>query len=74
MENTLKFCSVESASSYQHTEPGSEHAFLYLVLVNGEGILKELVAGINLGWSRELTQLKLKDKHKFILELKLLIA
>lgn len=74
MENTLKFCSVAVASSYQHAEPDREHAILSLVLVNGEGILKELVAGSNLGWSCELTQFKLKDKHKFILELKLLIV
>lgn len=49
MENTLKSCSAAAASSYQHTEAGRERAVLDLVLVNGEGFLKELVAGSNLG-------------------------
>lgn len=49
MENTLKSCSAAAASSYQHAEAGGEHVVLDLVLVNGEGFLKELVAGSNLG-------------------------
>lgn len=74
MENTLKSCSAAATSSYQHAEAGRERAVLDLVLVNGEGFLKELVAGSNRGWSHELAQFKLKNKHEFILELKILIV
>jgi len=74
MENTLKFYSVAAANSHQLGGTDTERAVLHFVLVNGEGILKELIARSNLGIGRELTEFKLKDKYKFILELQLLIV